>query len=147
MTVTPRALALEFLGSLLWQPYRWGGDDPIHGIDCSGAMILVLRSVGRLPPRGDWTAHQLLHEVFASRPRLRPPAKPEPGMLVFWPRGDGHIRHVEMAYAELTDGTVISIGASGGGSSTTTLEAAARQNAFVQPHPIPPGWIAAIDPF
>lgn len=145
--MTPRDLAIDVARSFLGQPYDWGGDDPIAGFDCSGLMIEALRSVGVLPRTGDWTAHQLLHEVFKGRPRVRPPGILEPGLLVFWARDDGHIRHVEMAYATLTNGTMLTIGASGGGSKTTSPDAAAKQNAFVKIRPVAPNWVAAVDPF
>ena len=43
-----RELALKIAESLLWTPYKWGGDDP-SGLDCSGMMVEVLKSVGALP--------------------------------------------------------------------------------------------------
>ncbi len=144
--MTPRQLALEVARSFLGTMYRWGGNDPT-GFDCSGLVIEALRSVGVLPRKGDWSAHQLLHEVFKGRPRVHPPGTLEPGLIVFWARDDGHIRHVEMAYTALTNGTVLTIGAQGGGSKTTSTQAAAEQDAYVKIRPVAPNWVAAIDPF
>jgi hypothetical protein len=56
--IDPRASAdfpasqvvLEAL-ALLGVPYRWGGDDPSRGLDCSGLVRHVFRSVGLDLPR------------------------------------------------------------------------------------------------
>lgn len=115
-------LALRMYGI----PYRWGGDDPIAGLDCSGLIVELLQSVGILVIGGDWTA-QALWERF----RDRVVSKPNGGCLVFWESVSGYVRHVELCL----DGE-LSIGASGGGSATNTLEDAVRQNAYVKIRPI-----------
>jgi len=132
-----RSEALEYGGRFLGKLYRWGGDDP-SGFDCSGLMIEMLRSVGRLPKSGDWSAAQLA-TMFPAATALRP------GVLVFWMRGD-HIGHVEMIWAVHGD-TVQTIGASGGGSKTTSDEQAIKDNAFIKIRPIVPGWAKLVDPF
>lgn len=132
-----RSEALEYGRLFLGKLYRWGGDDP-SGFDCSGLMVEILKSVGKLPRDGDWTA-QTLSERFPVTAVLKP------GVLVFWNRG-AHIGHVEMIWAVHGD-TVQTIGASGGGSSTTTDEAAIRDNAFVKIRPVVAGWVKAVDPF
>ena len=38
--------------SLLHKPYIWGGDNPAKGVDCSGLVIEILKSMGKLPARG-----------------------------------------------------------------------------------------------
>jgi cell wall-associated NlpC family hydrolase len=145
--MTPRDLALQVALSNLGQPYVWGGDDPVAGFDCSGLVVEALKACGVLPRDGDWSAHTLLHGAFQGRPRVRTLPALERGMLVFWPRDDGVIRHVEMVYTPLHNGAVITIGASGGGSKTTDREAAIRANAYVKLRPVAPGWSVAVDPF
>lgn len=127
-------------------PYRWGGSDPIDGVDCSGLVLAGLQGVGILPRAKDWTAHDLLHDVFADRPHYAPGKSLRRGMLVFWKNPAGKIRHVEIVWAVYAD-SVLTIGASGGDSRTTSREAAAAQDAFVQIKPLPPNWVAAVDPF
>jgi cell wall-associated NlpC family hydrolase len=41
--------------ALLGVPYRWGGNDPSHGLDCSGLVRHVFKSVGlaELPRRSE----------------------------------------------------------------------------------------------
>jgi len=133
--VSLRDTAITIAERLLYKPYIWSGDDPLAGFDCSGFCIEVLQSVGRLPP-GDWTAAELAAmwgDVLA----------PRPGCLVFWNRGSG-IGHVEIVYQT---GPTLTIGASGGGSSTTTFAEAVKANAYIKIRPIKPGWVRMVDPF
>ena len=133
-----REIAIEIAKSYLGTPYIWGGDDP-EGFDCSGFAIEILKSVGILPRRGDWTAYQLwerLKEFKAAKAKL--------GCLVFWQNKNGKVIHVEFC---LTDD--LAIGASGGGSKVTNREAAMKYNAFVKVRPIESrkGIFGFLDPF
>ncbi|GAF87187.1 unnamed protein product, partial [marine sediment metagenome] len=67
-----------------------------------------------------------------------------PGCLVFWKTGSGHIRHIEFCI-----GNGLSLGASGGGSSTRTEQDAILRNAFIKVRPIEGrGTVAGfVDPF
>ena len=107
---------------LVGVPYRWGGDDPSLGFDCSGLAQELLASVGMDPP-GDQTA-QNLYDHFA-KSNLGPVKAC--GALAFYGKSVTEITHVGM----MLDSVHI-VEAGGGGSSTTTLEAAAKQNAFVR---------------
>lgn len=134
-----RQIALRIAWKCYGLPYIWGGDDAVAGFDCSGFAIEVLQSVGVLP-KGDWTAGGLW-ERFAPQ-RVDPPI---PGCLVFWLQGAGpEIRHVEFC---IGDG--LSMGASGGGKKTTTIEEAIRRNAWIKVRPIEGrGNVAGfVDPF
>jgi len=121
---------------LLGTPYRWGGSDPILGFDCSGFVIELLKAVGILPRSGDWTADALYRRF----PADHTVDEPYVGCLAFW-RRDGRMTHVEYCI----DGAH-TIGASGGGSATTDLGAAADQDAYVKLRPIRPGAVF-VDPF
>jgi hypothetical protein len=122
----------------LGKPYVWGGDNPLVGFDCSGLMVEACKAVGRLPRQGDWTARDLAV-------RFPPTAKLRRGDLVFWNRGS-EIGHVEMIWA-VYGRLVLTIGASGGGSTTTSREEAIQQDAYVRIRPITPGWVSAVSPF
>ena len=54
-----REIAIEYAKHFIGVPYRWRGDDPQEGFDCSGFVIEVLKGVSVLPPIGDWTADRL----------------------------------------------------------------------------------------
>ena len=124
------AVAWSFHGT----PYIWGGDDPT-GFDCSGLVIEILQSVGKLPRVGDWTANDLWLKYRDTQTNHQ-----SPGCLAFWFR-DGRATHVEFCIDP-----VHAIDASGGGSATLTPCDAATQNAFVKVRPVRPGAIIC-DPF
>ena len=134
-----RTLALRIAFQYMGTPYRWGGDDPMAGFDCSGFVIEILKSVGLLPRNGDWTAHGL-GECFSG---CGVPS-PERGCLVFWKDGSGRFIHVDMCISR-----ELSIGASGGRSNTKTQTDAVDQNAFIKIRPIRsrPNVGAFADPF
>lgn len=116
-------LATEVAKSAIWTPYAWGGDDPMAGFDCSGFVIEILKSVGILKRDYDNTADGL-YRTFALV------STPKEGCLVFW-RGSGQrIIHVEYCLD-----SVHSIGASGGGSKTKSIEEAVIQNAYIKIRP------------
>lgn len=120
MRQTASKIAWLFLGL----PYRWGGDDPMTGFDCSGFVIELLKSVGILPVGFDTTADGLWKMY-----RDREVGRPRDGCLVFYGK-DGYASHVEYCINGL-----LSIGASGGRSTTTDLPAAVKQNAYIKVRP------------
>jgi cell wall-associated NlpC family hydrolase len=132
-------LAEKIAWSFLGKPYSWGGDDPMKGFDCSGFCIEILKSVGILPRKGDWTASGLYNRFSAYKVD-----KPHKGCLVFWGNSEGRIIHVEYALNDY-----LCIGASGGGSRTITEQDAINQNAYIKIRP----WatrknvIGFVDPF
>jgi len=120
MLDTSVQVATRVAWSFLGRPYIWGGDDPT-GFDCSGFVIEILKSVGLLPREGDWTAASL-HSMFPGT------TIPREGCLVFYSSSPGGpIIHVEYMLDSMH-----SIGASGGGSSTMTVDIASDQNAYVK---------------
>lgn len=129
--MTPKEIALKVAWAKLDMPYIWGGDD-FAGFDCSGFVIECLKSAGRLPRSGDWSAQQLYSQ-------FKPVDGPAEGRLVFW---GSPINHVELCLDEN-----FSIGASGGGSETLTEADAVKANAYVKVRPIRPGATGYVDPF
>ena len=134
-----RYFAIDIAWQLYGTPYIWGGDDAVKGFDCSGLIVELLQSVGKLPLKGDWTA-AMLWDRFAANEVWNPDA----GCLVFWETSQGHIRHVELAL-----GSGLSIGASGGGSRVRSRADAIEYNAFVKIRPIEGRGIVKgfLDPF
>jgi cell wall-associated NlpC family hydrolase len=109
-------IALHYIGTF----YKWGGDDP-SGFDCSGFVIEILKSVGLFSRKADARAKDLAK-------MYQKVGKPEEGCLVFY---GNPIYHVEYCF-----NSDLSIGASGGGSATTSIEKAIEQNAFIKMRPI-----------
>ena len=120
-----RSKAVEYLQRFIGLPYLWGGDDPLAGFDCSGLIIEILQAVGVLPHGSDFTA-DALYEKFQTKAIDRGYA----ACLVFWYSGD-KIIHVEMMVDDFH-----TVGASGGGSTTTDLAAAIDRNAFIKMRPL-----------
>jgi cell wall-associated NlpC family hydrolase len=125
LNYTKRRIAKKIAFSFLGKPYIWGGDDPIAGFDCSGEVIEILKSIGILPRKGDWTAEGLWNRFGRCEVK-----KPYNGCLVFWTNRSGKISHVEYAINR-----ELCIGASGGGSKTKTIEDAIKQNAYIKIRP------------
>lgn len=151
-----REVAVAEWMRLLDTPYRWGGEgtaawDPKdYGLDCSGFVRKGGVAVGILPETPDMSAEYMFSAHWKTLPRVTDPLKFRRGMLVFFARAGKPVHHVEVVLANLPGPKgwqVLTIGASGGDSTTTSLEAAAARNAKVEIHPLPRGWIAAIDPF
>lgn len=133
-----RDLALRIAFAFLGKPYVWGGNDPIQGFDCSGLVIECLKSVGRLPRVGDWSANDLYVRFKATEVE-----EPYKGCLVLW-ESTAKIVHVEICVDENC-----SIGASGGGSKTLTVADAINQDAYVKIRPwvTRGGVVHFVDPF
>lgn len=117
---------IEYALSFVGIAYRWGGDDPMAGYDCSGFVQEILASVGMDPP-GDQTAEGLLRH-FSPSGRYLFKDTMEPGALVFY--GKNQATHVALGIDEFRV-----IEAAGGGSKTTDLPAAIRDNAFIRIRP------------
>lgn len=135
-----REIAFEVWLKELGKPYKWGGDNPLTGFDCSGLVLEGLKAAGVFPRVGDMTAEGLAQKYKRiANPDLRP------GCLLFWIRG-AKIGHVEIVYTIL-EGEVFTIGASGGGSTTVSPEAAVLADAYVKVRPAIKPWVAAVNPF
>src|SRR5215211_3663670 len=139
MIANERDIALYIWEQCLLEPYRWGGDDPINGFDCSGLMLEGLKAAGRFPRVGDETAAGLANR-YPAAPRLRR------GVMLFWTWGAPTIQHVEVVWS-VTAGGIYTLGAAAGGSKTLTLADAAAQNAYVMVRPAREKWVKAVDPF
>lgn len=130
-----RIVANRYAWKMINKPYIWTGDDPLRGFDCSGLVIEILRAVNLLPEKGDWTA-DILSTFF---PQVQIPYG---GCLIFFHNSE-MIRFIHVEYCIDDE---LSIGASGGGSKTLTIQDAINSNAFVKVRPI--GTPALItDPF
>lgn len=75
-------------------PYKWGGNNPMVGFDCSGLVQWVLKSAGEDPP-GDQSA-QGLFDYFSAMGRSKFDEL-GPGSLVFYGKSVTQITHVAIA--------------------------------------------------
>lgn len=119
-----RAKAVEYLWTWVGTPYIFGGDD-FSSFDCSGLMVEILQAVGLIPHGSDFSAAGL-YDKFETGAVERGYA----GCLIFWYSG------VKIVHVEMMIDSSHSMGASGGGSLTTTIADAIKSNAFVKMRPI-----------
>lgn len=121
--------ALSWLGC--W--YTWGGDEP-NGFDCSGFICEIAKAFGALDRTRRLTAGGMWIE-WGSKYGI---PEPQPGSLVFFGSSSTvagttvtKVEHIEYCLDE-----IFTVGASGGGSKTLTVEDAIRDSAFVKQRPI-----------
>jgi cell wall-associated NlpC family hydrolase len=131
-------MASAYASQLIGHPYRWGGEDPNGGFDCSGLVQEILRGVG-LDPAGDQTA-QALYNNFKSKEIV----DVRKGCIAFYGKSKTEITHVAWLWQ---DGMIIEAG--GGGSKTLTLNDAIKHQAFVRLRPVNhrKDLVAVVDPF
>ncbi len=118
-----KTYALSFLGL----PYKWGGDDPLLGFDCSGLVIEILQSCGQLPRSYDATSQQLYYRYV----KVGVVESTGLGALAFYGNSVDSITHI----AFMLDTKRI-IEAGGGGSKTNSRQDAAKQNAYIRIRPV-----------
>lgn len=135
-----RTLATRYAWAHIGIAYKWGGDDPILGYDCSGFVCELLKGVGKIGRNDDYNAAALYAKFGHNVTTV-----PSEGCLVFYAATDGGaIIHVEYCIDSFH-----SIGASGGGSKTQTVADASDQNAFIKMRTIRsrPFIFGFVDPF
>lgn len=108
--------------SLTGTPYKYGGETPMDGLDCSGLVQLILKAAGIDPP-GDQTA-QGLYDHFENKSTH---GVFQAGALAFYGKDLLHISHV----AFMIDPYRV-IEAGGGDSTTHRLQDAIDKKAFVR---------------
>jgi cell wall-associated NlpC family hydrolase len=116
-------LMLEYARLFNGVAYKWGGDNPLTGFDCSGFIQWVLRSEG-LDPSGRQNA-QALYNHFLNTGKVL--LTPEPGALLFFGRDKSRLTHVAIALNQSR-----MIHAASGDCTTTDITKAAKQNACVR---------------
>ena len=127
----------EFLVSAMGSPYKWGGDDPILGFDCSGLVCAAFRQFFTKFPR---TNSRGLPQQFQDLADCKivdldsnsiGQLAAEFGDTLYYHNGKGKIIHVSIA---LNNSFIIEAG--GGNAETKTEAIAAKKNAYVRINPM-----------
>jgi len=113
---------VDYAKSFIGVKYKWGGENPLEGYDCSGLVQEILCTVG-VDPRGDQSA-QGLYDFFKIDGERKVFG---PGALCFYGNKEAKIRHVSFMVDKYR---VVEAG--GGDSTTLTYEQAEDQSAFVR---------------
>lgn len=123
-------IVMEYAFSFLGTPYRWGGDDPLVGIDCSGLVLEVLKAAGVYKGHFDTTA-QGLYDDLTKNKSAAITHSPEPMCLAFYGKSNKEITHVTLCVSSTR-----MLEAGGGGAKVVDLASAAKANAYVRIRPI-----------
>lgn len=126
MSFDNKQIIYDYCMSLLLTPYKFGGANPLDGLDCSQTVIEIASAIGLAPPI-DMTAQ----ELYAYYLHHGAPSDPKFGALVFFGKSLQSISHIGFC---LSDKLMIEAGS--GDRTTTYLEVAVRQGAFVRIRPI-----------
>jgi len=106
-------------------PYKWSGNHPCEGLDCSGFMCILLRREGIL----SWNEDLSSRAIFQRLREEHGTSEVKPGSFLFF--GRDRITHIAMAVSETH-----MIEAGGGGKDTVTLKRAVERRAFIREMPI-----------
>lgn len=120
-----RTYAMMFVGL----NYKWGGQHPAEGYDCSGLVQELLAAVGVAPPT-DTTAQGIFDFLKAKARVITPPA-PAEGDVVLFGKSTTQITHV----AFMVSPTEM-VEAGGGGSAVVDESSAIAKRAFVRIRPV-----------
>jgi len=120
-------MATRYLWEYIQEPYIWGGDVLSEkGLDCSGLVCFGLRAVGVVPQGWRKSSRSIYRHFTELGCQVDGPGR---GRLVFWSSKGNPERISHVAWC-LDRWHCIEAG--GGGPSTTTLEAAHEQDAYVK---------------
>lgn len=122
MNRTKEDILWAVINKMLFIPYKWGGDDPFDGYDCSGGIQEILDSIG-LDPKGDQTSDRLFH-YFKNQDRGEEVDSAKFGDLLFFGKKE-KIIHIAIAVNK-----TVMFEFGGGGSKTKTLNEAKEANAY-----------------
>lgn len=118
-------IALLFHG----KEYKYGGNFYPTGLDCSGFVCEVLRSIGYLG-RGDLSAQGIFNHLKERWP-VTVRGKKGKGAILFFGVTDQAITHVAIQISDL-----LMIEAGGGDTLTNSILSAEKNNAYVRIRPI-----------
>lgn len=116
-------------------PYKWGGNDPMEGLDCSNLIRIILKAEGF---NLNGMNSQAMYNYFRN---YNEGTNIDLGALIFYGKSEKEIVHIALALDKHRH-----IEAASGNSSVSDLETAIEKNAFVRITPIRKDYFMAIMP-
>jgi cell wall-associated NlpC family hydrolase len=121
--------------SLCNVPYKWGGNDPLVGLDCSGFAQIPLKTVGVLPKEKDRNT-QMIYEYLRMRPYTSEMA---PDSILFYGKSLSRLTHMAIVISD-----ELMIEAGGGDRNCLDIYDAIRNDAKVRVVPIRHNFVACV---
>ena len=120
---------IDYAKRFIGIPYKYAGNNPLTGFDCSGFVCEIMKGFGLLLYHEDLDSKTLYVRFNRNGKDLE--RKSQTGCLLFFGREAASINHVAIGLGESH-----MIEAGGGGSNVVDVKIAARANAFVRIRPI-----------
>jgi len=120
-------IVLMLISQMIGRPYRWAGNSPVEGMDCSGFICEILRSKGVLKKHEDLSAQGLFNRFKLNISNDGPSF----GKLSFYGKSFSQISHVGFCL-----NNKLMIEAGGGDSTTINVAKANEMNAYIRIRPI-----------
>ena len=140
-----RELFVKIIRSVIGRPYKWGGQSPETGFDCSGLIIWGLNQVNIKVP--DMTVLDIYRHFGNNEISIRICS---PGSLLFYGKTHMTINHVMVVLDRWDDEYFTICGARGGNSKTINNRKAYDRSAYVdvcKGNYWQPNLRVAVDPF
>lgn len=128
--MTNKEVIIKYGIALIGTPYVYGGNNPLFGLDCSGLICELLKSVGVINWRIDLSAQGLRETLLKTKHVSTFPISEE-GSVLFFGKSKTTITHTGLALNKS-----VMLEAGGGDSSTSSIEQATMRGAFVRIRPI-----------
>lgn len=125
-----RVLVINYAMAFLGTPYRYGGNNPLVGMDCSGFVCEVLKSTGFVKGFEDFSAKELCNALLSRGHKSSLPIVSS-GCILFFGKTKEMIDHVSIAVSETA-----MVEAGGGDRGTISREAAEASGACVRIRPV-----------
>ena len=125
-------LMFEILLKFLGTPYLYGGNTLADGgLDCSGLVLIALKSQGVVSSNDDLTAQGIYHHLINQSHQMVDIYNLKPNDIIFWGKNETRISHVSMAIDSWRH-----IESGGGNRHTKDRATAAKQKASVRIRPV-----------
>lgn len=123
--MTKAELFIDYAMRYVGIPYKWGGYNPISGMDCSGFVCQCLTAFGIISQR------ETAQGTYERLKNISQANVYQPGAIVFFGKSTSDICHVGIL---INDSLMVEAG--NGNSRVLTKEDADLANAFIRVRPI-----------